>query len=575
MLKYWYYYLIILVCMLLAIGLDMFYPMITKEIVNKVFTSGDLALLPKLLAAIVLIGIGRSVFGYFKEFTADKVGVTIGTEMRKELFTHIQGLSMDYFGKTNTGELMARVKDDVDHIMFALGFVGMLVVQVIIHVVSVLYCMFHLNWKLTFIPLAFMTLCGTVAIVMERKLDKIYEDISEENAELTTVAEENLAGVRTVKAFAREKYEIEKFLSHNKRYYELNMSQARALVCYYPIFSFVGILLPIVMTVLGGYMVMKGEMDIGSLVAYVEYSRNCTWPMEMLGWLSNDFSSAVGSYRKIRKVYDQKPSIQEPEEPIVLPEVTGDIRFEHVSFHKEDRHEILHDIHFHVEAGKTIGIMGATGSGKTSLIQLLCRLYDATGGTIYLDNVDIRKLSLRQLRSCISTVMQDVFLFSDTIQENVMLGQKGNLNISDVRLASRDAQASEFIDRLSEQYDTVIGERGVGLSGGQKQRISIARALAKHTPVLVLDDSTSALDMETEYAIQQTLTRLPHTTKLIIAHRISAVRHADEIIVLENGHIAERGTHEELLALHGLYYQTWQAQFGMMPDQKEVTDYGC
>ncbi len=216
---------------------------------------------------------------------------------------------------------------------------------------------------------------------------------------------------------------------------------------------------------------------------------------------------------QIRKVYDQKPSIQEPEEPIVLPEVTGDIRFEHVSFHKEDRHEILHDIHFHVEAGKTIGIMGATGSGKTSLIQLLCRLYDATGGTIYLDNVDIRKLSLRQLRSCISTVMQDVFLFSDTIQENVMLGQKGNLNISDVRLASRDAQASEFIDRLSDQYDTVIGERGVGLSGGQKQRISIARALAKHTPVLVLDDSTSALDMETEYAIQQTLTRLPHTTK--------------------------------------------------------------
>ena len=255
--------------------------------------------------------------------------------------------------------------------------------------------------------------------------------------------------------------------------------------------------------------------------------------------------------------------------------MTGDIRFEHVSFHKEDQHEILHDIHFHVEAGKTIGIMGATGSGKTSLIQLLCRLYDATGGTIYLDNVDIRKLSLRQLRSCISTVMQDVFLFSDTIQGKTLCSvRKEGLNISDVRLASRDAQASEFIDRLSDQYDTVIGERGVGLSGGQKQQFP-SRALAKHTPVLVLDDSTSALDMETEYAIQQTLTRLPHTTKLIIAHRISAVRHADEIIVLENGHIAERSTHEELLALHGLYYQTWQAQFGMMPDQKEVTDYGC
>ena len=257
-------------------------------------------------------------------------------------------------------------------------------------------------------------------------------------------------------------------------------------VRYSPYFSLIGKLLPLLVLLIGGYLFLQGELTLGALSAFVQYSTNIVWPMEMLGWLSNDFSSAVGSYRKIRKVYDQKPSIQEPEEPIVLPEVTGDIRFEHVSFHKEDQHEILHDIHFHVEAGKTIGIMGATGSGKTSLIQLLCRLYDATGGTIYLDNVDIRKLSLRQLRSCISTVMQDVFLFSDTIQENVMLGQKGNLNISDVRLASRDAQASEFIDRLSEQYDTVIGERGVGLSGGQKQRISIARALAKHTPVLVL-----------------------------------------------------------------------------------------
>ena len=472
-------------------------------------------------------------------------------------------------------ELMARVKDDIDRIWNALGYVGMLMMEVAFHVTVILFCMYSLNWKLAILPTLCMIFCAVLAILMENRLGTIYEEISEENAKLNTVAEENLAGVRTVKAFAREKFEIKKFLSHNKRYYELNMTQSRVFVRYSPYFSLIGKLLPLLVLLIGGYLFLQGELTLGALSAFVQYSTNIVWPMEMLGWLSNDFSSAVGSYRKIRKVYDQKPSIQEPEEPIVLPEVTGDIRFEHVSFHKEDRHEILHDIHFHVEAGKTIGIMGATGSGKTSLIQLLCRLYDATGGTIYLDNVDIRKLSLRQLRSCISTVMQDVFLFSDTIQENVMLGQKGSLNISDVRLASRDAQASEFIDRLSEQYDTVIGERGVGLSGGQKQRISIARALAKHTPVLVLDDSTSALDMETEYAIQQTLTRLPHTTKLIIAHRISAVRHADEIIVLENGHIAERGTHEELLALHGLYYQTWQAQFGMMPDQKEVTDYGC
>ena len=449
MLKYWYYYLIILVCMLLAIGLDMLYPMITKEIVNKVFTSGNLALLPQLLVAIVLIGIGRSVFGYFKEFTADKVGVTIGTEMREELFTHIQGLSMDYFGKTNTGELMARVKDDVDHIMYALGFVGMLVVQVIIHVVSVLYCMFHLNWKLTFIPLAFMTLCGTVAIVMERKLDKIYEDISEENAELTTVAEENLAGVRTVKAFAREKYEIEKFLSHNKRYYELNMSQARALVRYYPIFSFVGILLPIVMTVLGGYMVMKGEMDIGSLVAYVEYSRNCTWPMEMLGWLTNDVSSAVASRKKIRKIFEHTSSIREAEHPVVLDKVKGEITFSDVDFAIEGN-GILRDVSFVIPAGKTLGIMGATGSGKSSIINLMQRFYDVQSGSVRLDGVDVRELTIKQLRENIAVVMQDVFLFSDTIEENIKMGRRDTMPMEEIKAAAASAQASGFIEDMDQ-----------------------------------------------------------------------------------------------------------------------------
>lgn len=561
MLKYWYYYLIILVCMLLAIGLDMLYPMITKEIVNKVFTSGDLTLLPKLLAAIVLIGIGRSVFGYFKEFTADKAGVTIGTKMREELFTHIQGLSMDYFGKTNTGELMARVKDDVDHIMFALGFVGMLVVQVVIHVVSVLYCMFHLNWKLTFIPLAFMVLCGTVAIVMERKLDKIYEDISEENAELTTVAEENLAGVRTVKAFAREKYEIAKFLSHNKRYYELNMSQAKALVRYYPIFSFVGILLPVVMTVLGGYLVMKGEMDIGSLVAYVEYSRNCTWPMEMLGWLTNDVSAAVASRKKIRKIFEHTSSIKEAEQPIVLDKVNGEITFSDVDFAIEGN-GILRDVSFVIPAGKTLGIMGATGSGKSSIINLMQRFYDVQSGSVRLDGVDVRELTIKQLRENIAVVMQDVFLFSDTIEENIKMGRRDTMPMEEIKAAAASAQASGFIEDMDQQYETVVGERGVGLSGGQKQRISIARALSKNCPILVMDDSTSALDMETEHEIQKMLNEMNATTQVIIAHRISAVRHADEIIYLEDGRIAERGTHEQLLEKKGLYYNTYMAQYG-------------
>lgn len=562
MLKYWYYYLIILVCMLIAVGLDMLYPQITKIIVNDVFRDNEMELLPKLLTAIVLIGVGRSVFGYFKEFMSDKTGALIGSEMRKELFTHIQGLSMDFFGKSNTGELMARVKDDIDHIWMVLGFIGMFVVQVFVHVVSVLYCMFHLNWKLTLVPLVFMVICGIVAIVLEKKLDRVYEDISEENAELTTIAEENLAGVRTVKAFAREKYEIEKFLSHNRRYYDLHMRQAKVMVRYDPFFSFVSVLLPITVTVLGGVSVVKGEMDIGSLVAYVEYSRNCTWPMETLGWLTNSLSAAVASRKKIRKIFEETSTVVEKENPKRLGAVRGNVEFSHVSFEIDDT-KILEDVSFRLSEGKTLGIMGATGSGKSSIVNLLQRFYDVNEGQVLMEGVDVKELSLRQIRENISVVMQDVFLFSDTIRENIEMGKRGKLKLDEIRRAARFAEASGFIEEMDEQYETVIGERGVGLSGGQKQRISIARAMSKKCPILVLDDSTSALDMETEHEIQKTLNGLKGTTKMIIAHRISAVRHADEIIYLENGRVAERGTHEELLARKGLYYATYQAQYGL------------
>lgn len=427
-----------------------------------------------------------------------------------------------------------------------------------------------LNWKLALIPTVFMIFCGAVALIMERKLGAVYEEISEENAVLNTVAEENLAGVRTVKAFAREKHEISKFLSHNKRYYDLNMAQSKVFVRFYPYFSVVTKVLPLLTILVGGGFVIKGEMTLGGMTAFVEYSTNIVWPMEMLGWLTNSFSSAVASNKKIRKIYQETSSIKEAEEPIILDKMQGKICFDHVSFHKADMYEILHDISFTLEPGKTLGIMGATGAGKTSIVQLLQRMYDATDGKISIDDVDIRELSLEQLRTGISYVMQDVFLFSDTINENIKLGKKNTTDFSTVRKASTDAQASEFIERMEWKYDTVIGERGVGLSGGQKQRISIARALSKKDPILVMDDSTSALDMETEHLIQETLWKLEDTTKIIIAHRISAVRHADEIIVLENGSIAERGTHESLLAGKGLYYETYLAQYGDFLEGKEA-----
>ena len=560
--EYKWIYLLMLIGLFGATTMDMLSPLLIQKVVDDVLIGRDMSMLTWLLLGFLGIGVCKSILEYMKEYNCDRAGSAIATAMRKDLFHHIQGLSADFFDRNNTGELMARVKDDIDHIWDALSFVGMLLLQVIYHSASILFCMTRINVKLTIIPFLGMVLCSSFAIIMERKLGSIYGEISEENASLNTIAEENLEGVRTVKAFAREKFEIKKFLSHNKRFYDLNMKQSKVFVRYYPVFTVVTRVVPLATIMLGGGFVMKEEMTLGELTAFVQYSTNIVWPLEMLGWLTNSFSSAVASNKKIKKIYEEKPSIREVENPVVLEQPKGKIRFQDVSFCKADEHMILKHIDFEIEPGKTLGIMGATGAGKTSIVQLLERMYDVSEGAIYLDGEDIRKLTLQQLRTSISFVNQDVFLFSDTISENISLGKKNHISLKTIVQASADAQAKGFIERLDRKYDTVIGERGVGLSGGQKQRISIARALAKRAPILVLDDSTSALDMETEREIEHTLEQLTETTKIIIAHRISAVKKADEIIVLDNGEIAERGTHEELLAKKGLYYQTYLVQTG-------------
>jgi ATP-binding cassette subfamily B protein len=558
--KYWYAYAFGLICTAVAVSLDMVSPQVTKRIIDNVIVAGQIDFLPKLLLMIAIISFGRAIFAYVKELTFDSISSKIATMLRKRLFVHIQGLSTNFFDENNTGELMSRVKDDVDRIWAALGYVSMLVFEVIIHTAIAMVMLYRLSPSLAIIPTIVLPIVACLAILMENKLGKIYEKISEQNAQLNTVAQENLSGVRTVKSFAREKYEINKFLSHNKHYYELNMKQSKVFIKLYPYFQLITKLLPLVVILFGGRQVINGTITLGTLGAFTEYSMNIVWPMEMLGWLSNDVAAAFASYKRIRKIFAEKPVITEQDNPIILDEVKGSIEFDHVSLKIKDKN-ILSDISFKLDAGKTIGIMGATGTGKTSIINLLQRFYDVTEGEIHFDGVNIKDLSLKQLRSNISLVMQDVFLFSDTISENVKMGKRPYIQMEDIEEAARYSQASEFIDKMEEGYETIIGERGVGLSGGQKQRISIARALAKKTPVLVLDDSTSALDMETEHSIQKSLSQI-NATKIIIAHRISAVKNADEIIILEDGKISERGTHETLLKKKGYYYQTYLAQYG-------------
>ena len=560
LMRYWYLYLFGMICMIAAIVLDMITPQITRRIIDEVIVGGQRQLLMKFLMGVLGIGLARAVLQYAKEFTWDCVGVKIGNEMRIDLFRHIQTLSMDFFDKHNTGELMTRVKDDVDKVWVVLGFVGSLAIEALIHTVFVLTCMYRINPWLTLIPLCVLPVIGFLAVRMENRLGTVYDQISEETAELNTVAQECIAGVRTVKAFAREEYEIKKFSRHNRRFYDLNMKQAKLLADHQPAISFFGKMMLLAVVIVGGFLVIGGKMSLGDLGAFSEYANNVIWPMEILGWLSNDIASAFASWKKIQKVAKSEPQIKDAEDAQALPQVKGRITFDHVSLTRGGQ-EILHDVSFEVEPGHTLGIMGMTGTGKTTIVSLLQRFYDVTDGRILLDGTDIRKIPLAQLRASLAVVMQEVFLFSDSVSENVRTGQREAMTQETVEWAAERAGAGQFIGGLAEKYDTVIGERGVGLSGGQKQRISIARALAKRAPVLILDDATSALDMETEKQIQHNLKQSEDMTRIIIAHRISAVRDADEIIVLEGGTIAERGTHETLMQGPTRYHDTWNVQY--------------
>lgn len=569
-------YLIAFLAMTAATILDQTAPLIIQHVIDDVLIAKRMELLKFLLLGILAIGVGRFIFQYVKEFLCDLAGSKIASEVRINLFQKIQSLSANFFDGINSGELMSRVKDDVDKIWDIAAFMGILMAEVIIRTVSTLFFMLRINWQLALIPVLGMLASAFIAILMERKLDSLYGQLAQEDSEMNNTAAENLAGVRTVKAFAREGFEIAKFHKHNQKFYELNIDLSRVFVKYNPKIQMITKLLSVITLLLGGFIVMKGnplqggqKMSIGELIAFIQYVGGMIWPMEMLGWLTNGFSSARASVKRLNKIYEVMPEIKDksalPDEELSQAlfneyDINGDISFDHVSYACGGR-KILDDVSFEIKAGQTLGIMGATGSGKSTIINLLKRMYDVTEGCIKLDGIDIREIPLPALRRSVSCVMQDIFLFSDTIEGNIRLGARESISTAEVRSALTQSHSAEFVDRMEEKENTVIGERGVGLSGGQKQRITIARALARRTPVLVLDDSTSALDTETEQEIQQVLSELKGMTKIIIAHRISAVRKADKILVLDKGKIVEEGSHEELLSKGGLYKETYDSQY--------------
>lgn len=546
--------------MLTVIGVDLFMPYLQQVFVDDGVMAGNDSVIIKVLIGILIITIVKAILGYGKEFLYDVLSVKVHQDIKNDLFNHIQKLEFKYFDDMNTGELMSRIGEDVENIWQTIGFGLRLFIENIIYFVVSTIILFKLNFELAIACFIIMIPIGFIAMKLESKFGKSYGEISDQTAKINTTAQENIAGVRLVKAFSREKYEINKFLKMNRKYYDLNMKQAKIIGDYFPPIEFLTNISLVIMIVLGGFLVMKDEITIGVLVAFSGYIWNLIWPMRMLGELIDLLSRNTASAKKIFEIMDREPEIKSKKESYKSDSIKGDIVFDNVNFKYKDEY-VLKNINLDIKAGSTVAIMGTTGSGKSTLINLIGRYYDITDGSIKIDNVDIRDYNLDFLRKSMAIVPQDTFLFSDSIINNIKFSND-SADYEEVRNAASLACALEFIDGLDDGLYTEIGERGMGLSGGQKQRISITRALVRKSKILILDDSTSALDMETEHQLLKNLLRREEkSTTFIIAHRISAVKNADIILYLENGEIKEKGTHEELLKLKGKYFDIYCSQF--------------
>ena len=447
----------------------------------------------------------------------------------------------------------------MENIMNAICYGFMLFLEQCIYFIIASVILFTINWKLALICLVTMPLIEYVVFKLEKSIGPTYEKISDQRAVLNTTAQQNIAGIRLVKAFGREKFEIQKFLQQNQENYDINFEQAKVMAKYNPAIEFLSNVVLVMVISFGGYFVIDGEISLGTLVAFSNYIFMLIWPMRMMGWLTNVLAQCLASIKKIDLIYKEEPVIKDCENPQRPEKVEGHVVLRDVGFEFAGS-TVLKKVNIDAKPGSTVAIMGITGAGKSSLINLIGRYYDCSAGQVLFDGIDVKNMELSLLRQNVSMVMQDVFLFSDTIEENIRFGA-GDVSEEEFMAAARDAQVDEFVSQMPEGYGTVIGERGTGLSGGQKQRVSIARALVRNSKVLVMDDSTSALDMETEYNIQKAMERRKGITRFIIAHRISAVKNADEILYFEDGEIVERGTHNELLALRGRYYETYCEQY--------------
>ncbi len=547
-------------------------PYITQILVDLFLTGDDAAanltnkrdVFFQLIIAMVLLTLLRTLIVYLVCMDVEHVSQKVLYRVRTHLFDKIERQDMQFYNTYRTGDLMTRVTGDLDAVRHMIAWVIRCIVESFALLLATMVYFFYMDWRLAIAVLAIAPFILIVIVLFRNKVAPRHKELREKLSSLNTAAQENISGNRVVKAFAREDYEIDKFDKCSVEYSKTNMKTAMTWLEYFPYIETFANLMPIVLLIVGGLFIMNGQLSMGEYVAFSSLIWAVQNPMRMLGNIMNEFQRFAAASDKVMEIYYSEPTIVDSEDAVDLPErFKGKVEFKNVSFKYEDGTlPVLHDISFVANPGETVAIMGETGCGKTSLIQLIPRFYEPNEGTVLVDDIDVNRMKLKQLRHNIGLATQDVLLYSDSIDGNIAYGDS-SLTQEEVEKFAKYSAAAKFITKMPEGYDTIVGERGVGLSGGQKQRISLARALAVKPAILILDDTTSAVDMETEKEIQHSLKELDFPcTKIIIAQRISTTKFADKILIIKDGRIAEEGTHDELVAKKGYYYELVQLQTG-------------